>query len=302
MQSVLMCALSSLVLRLLGQLSVFSSFPNARTVVSSAVQRPTPQSLDHSPASVSQQPPVLRWLAILSLVLSLLGVSGCAGGFQGFRPVALTITQPASVTVMMGQTATFAVTASGTGTMTFQWYMNGVAIPGATSSTYTTPPTTAGNNGAVFTVVVSNSAGSVTSGPATLTVQSPALAKSLVPSSSTPPYNSSVLLFPTFSGGTAVIGSTGVGSSDITASAVSGASYPTPLLTSPKTYTLTVTDSKGNVVSTTCLVTPTPVVITPITPANQTVAPGQVTFTATATGGATNSLTWTSNAGTFSSN
>ena len=77
--------------------------------------------------------------------------------------------------------------------------------------------------------------------------------------SATPPYNSSVLLVPTFSGGTAVIGSTGVGSSDITSSAVNGGSYPTPLLTSPKTFTLTVTDSKGNVVFTTCLVTPSAV-------------------------------------------
>ncbi len=64
------------------------------------------------------------------------------------------------------------------------------------------------------------------------------------------------MLVPTFSGGTATIGSNGVGSSDITANAVSGASYPTPALTAGKTYTLTVTDSKGNVVSTTCLVTP----------------------------------------------
>ena len=75
-------------------------------------------------------------------------------------------------------------------------------------------------------------------------------------SNATPPYSGTVLLIPTFSGGTATIGSTGVGSSDITANAVSGTSYPTPALTAGKTYTLTVTDSKGNVVSTTCLVTP----------------------------------------------
>ena len=128
------------------------------------------------------------------------------------------------------------------------------------------------------------------------------LAKSIVPSNATPPYNSAVTLVPTFSGGTAVIGSMGVGSSDITAAAVSGASYPTPALTSGKTYTLTVKDAKGNVVSTTCVVTPTNVTITPITPANQTVAPGPVNFSATATGGATNGLTWSASAGSFSGN
>ena len=237
------------------------------------------------------------------LALAFFGASGCAGGFEGSKPVAAKITQPASVTVGLGQTATFSVTASGSGTLTYQWYKNGAAIIGATSSSYTTPPTVSSDTGAVFTVTVSNSAGTVTSGPATLTVQIPApLAKSLVPSATMPPYNSSVLLVPTFSGGTATIGSTGVGSSDITAAAVSGTLYSTPPLTSPKTYTLTVTDSKGNVVSTTCIVTPGAVAISPISPANQTVAPGQITFTATATGGATNGLTWSATAGTFSGN
>jgi hypothetical protein len=242
-------------------------------------------------------------LGVVALALGSAGLSGCNGGLQGYKPEPPTITQPASVTVTLGQTATFSVTATspGPGAITYQWYENGVAISGATSSSYTTPPTTAGESGAVFTVVVSNTVGSVTSSPATLTVQSP-MAKSIVPSSSTPPYNSSVMLVPTFTDGTAVIGSTGVGSSDITASAVSGGSYPTPRLTSAKTYTLTVTDSKGNVASTTCLVTPTPVVITPITPANETIAPGQPAFTATATGGATDGLTWSATAGSFSGN
>lgn len=110
------------------------------------------------------------------------------------------------------------------------------------------------------------------------------------------------MLFPAFSGGAAVIGSTGIGSSDITTSAVSGSSYPTPPLTSPTTYTLTVTDSKGNVVSTLCVVAPTQVTIAPISPANQTSEPGKVPFTATASGGATNGLNWSASAGTFNGN
>jgi hypothetical protein len=245
----------------------------------------------------------LQLLAVLAVTLVFLNFSGCAGGFQGYKPVAPSITQPASITVSLGQTGTFSVTATGTGPMTYQWYMNGTPITGATSSTYITPATVAGDNGSKFTVTVSNSAGSVTGGPATLTVLlPPPLAKAIVPSSATPPYNSSVKLFPTFSGGTAVIGSHGIGSSDITTSAVSGASYPTPPLTSATIYTLTVTDSKGDVVSTTCLVTPTPVALTPISPANQTVAPAPISFVATASGGVTDSITWTASAGTFSGN
>jgi Bacterial lectin len=270
---------------------------------SRGTQRRRNPPLADSYASLLQLRTFPEVLATLVVCFVLLNISGCAGGFQGYRPVAPTVSQPASITVPLGQTATFNVSATGTGTLTYQWFKNGVPITGATSSSYTTPPTVAGDTGAVFTVSVSNSAGSATSGPATLTVQlPPPLAKSIVPSSPTPPYNSSVMLFPTFSGGTAVIGSTGVGSSDISTSAVSGSSYPTPLLTSPTTYTLTVTDSKGNVVSTTCLVTPSGVAITPISPGNQTLAPGQIPFTATANGGATNALTWTATGGTFIGN
>lgn len=249
---------------------------------------------------------------IFTALLCVLGLAGCSGGFQGSTPSesssgqgsALKITQPVSVTVVVGQTATFSVTATGTGPFTYQWFENGTPIPGATSNTTTTSATAAGQSGSIFTVVVTNADGSATSSPATLTVTSPAapLAKSIVPSNATPVYGATVTLFPTFSGGTATIGSTGVGSLDITANAVSGASYPTPALTAGKTYTLTVKDSKGNVVSTTCLVTPSAVALTPITPGSHTEAPGNVTFSSTATGGLTNGVTWTASAGTFAGN
>ncbi|MBB5344092.1 immunoglobulin domain-containing protein [Tunturibacter empetritectus] len=212
----------------------------------------------------------------------------------------LVISQPANQTVQVGQTATFSVTASGTAPLTYQWSKNGTLIPGATSSSYTTPATVIGDNNSLFTVTVTNAAGAATSNPATLTVIP--LAGSLACSSSTPPYNSSATLTPTFSGGTAVLGSTGVGSSDITSSAVSGNSYSTPLLTSPKTYTLSVTGTGGAVVSSTCTVTPTSVTISPISPANATIAPGTQAFTATASGGATNGLIWTASAGSFAGN
>ena len=82
--------------------------------------------------------------------------------------------QPSNQTVTAGQTATFAVTASGSGTLSYQWQKNGTAISGATSASYTTPATTSADNGAKFVVVVSNSAGNVTSGAARLTVNAAA--------------------------------------------------------------------------------------------------------------------------------
>src|SRR6202521_2263944 len=81
--------------------------------------------------------------------------------------------QPANQTVTAGQTATFSVTATGTATLAYQWKKNGVAISGANSAVYTTPATTNADNGMQFTVTITNSAGSVTSNAATLTVNVP---------------------------------------------------------------------------------------------------------------------------------
>lgn len=78
--------------------------------------------------------------------------------------------QPSSKSVTAGQTATFSVTASGTGPLSYQWKKNGTAIAGANSPSYTTPATAASDNGATFLVVVSNTAGTATSTAATLTV------------------------------------------------------------------------------------------------------------------------------------
>jgi hypothetical protein len=83
--------------------------------------------------------------------------------------------QPANSKIMAGQTAAFQVAASGTAPIAYQWMQNGAAIAGATSSTYTIPGATAAETGASFTVAVSNSAGKVTSNPATLTVSTPSV-------------------------------------------------------------------------------------------------------------------------------
>src|SRR5207248_2895252 len=80
--------------------------------------------------------------------------------------------QPASQTVTAGQRATFTVTATGTAPLSYQWQRNGTAIGGATAASYTTPVTTASDSGDQFTVVVSNTAGSMTSNAAALTVSS----------------------------------------------------------------------------------------------------------------------------------
>ncbi|PYU52847.1 MAG: pyrrolo-quinoline quinone [Acidobacteria bacterium] len=111
--------------------------------------------------------------AIIGILVafSLAGCSGYGSGTVNGGAIAPYIsTQPANQTVSVGQTATFSVGAAGTPPLTYQWQKNGADIPGATSSSYTTPATTSADSGAMFRVVITNSAGSVTSNSATLTV------------------------------------------------------------------------------------------------------------------------------------
>jgi hypothetical protein len=88
--------------------------------------------------------------------------------------------QPPSMTVSEGATATFSVTASGTSPLSYQWQKDDSIINGATSSTYTTSATTGADNGARFAVNVSNAAGSTTSNDATLSVTAPSAAVDVI--------------------------------------------------------------------------------------------------------------------------
>ena len=83
---------------------------------------------------------------------------------------------PDNITVNAGQPATFNVSATGGGTLSYQWQRRNAGsstfnnISGATSSSYTINATTSADNGAAFRAVVSNGSGSATSNAATLTV------------------------------------------------------------------------------------------------------------------------------------
>ena len=72
-------------------------------------------------------------------------------------------TQPVGGTIAFGANTTLSIVASGTPTPTYQWQVDGVNISGATSSSYVT------SMPGTYTVVVTNSHGSVTSSPAVLT-------------------------------------------------------------------------------------------------------------------------------------
>ena len=79
--------------------------------------------------------------------------------------------QPQNASAFEGQTATFSVDATGAGPISYQWRRNGTPISGATSASYTTPPLTiATDSGTTYSVVITNSLGTVTTSAATLTV------------------------------------------------------------------------------------------------------------------------------------
>src|SRR5690348_7830383 len=160
--------------------------------------------------------------------------------------------QPLSQTITAGQTATFSVAGTGTAPMGYQWRKNGAAISGATAPSYQTPVTTVSDNGSLFTVVMSNSAGSVTSSGATLTVKSPAVA----PSISTQPLSQTVN-----AGQTATFSVAGTGTAPMTyqwqknGAGISGATastYQTPVTAvsdSGSQFTVLISNSAGSVTS-----------------------------------------------------
>src|SRR5467141_3695557 len=243
--------------------------------------------------------------------VSLTGTGGTASSAPTIT------TQPANQTVTAGQTATFVVAASGTSPLTYQWRKNATAISGATSSSYTTPATTSSDNGAQFTAVVSNSAGSVTSNTATLTVNS-AAGLSLSPTSLTfgslavgtssaaqfvtVTNNSSTnVTFSASFGGDFGFAGTGTCGSTVAVGASCTISVKfTPTATGTRTATLTLTHNAPNSPQTVSLTgtggaaSSAPTVTTQ--PANQTVTAGQTaTFTGVAAGTAPLAYQWQKN-------
>ncbi len=75
--------------------------------------------------------------------------------------------QPIGQTNVIGSTVTFSVTAVGTTPLTYQWYQDGTALFGKTASTLVLTNISSSDAGA-YTVVITNSAGSMTSAPALL--------------------------------------------------------------------------------------------------------------------------------------
>lgn len=212
--------------------------------------------------------------------------------------IAPTVTsQPATATAVAGGSVSFAVTATGTAPLTYQWRKSTTSIFGATNATFTINPVQAGDAGS-YSCVVTNSAGSATSTAATLTVTTSATAPTITqePGSVSATAGSSVsfgigasgtapLTFQWFKAGAAITGAT-------------AATFVLPSVQSGDagSYTCTVSNSAGSATSAAATLTVTaaavaPTIVTSPQPASVT-ADASATFTVAATGTAPLAYQW----------
>lgn len=208
-------------------------------------------------------------------------------------------TQPSSRTVTAGASVTFTSAASGSPTPTYQWKLNGVNVSGGTAATLTIASAQAVNAGN-YTVVATNSLGSVTSNTATLTVN----AAATLPIITTQPLSQTATIGATVSLSVVATGSPSPtyqwkkNNTNISGATSSTLTFSNIQSSSAATYTVAVTNTAGTVTSSGAVlsvVAPTIPVIT-TQPTNKTAAPGTtVTFTASATGLPTPTYQWQKN-------
>jgi hypothetical protein len=262
-----------------------------------------------------------RKLLSIFVLVALVFVASCAstnsnGAANGPTNSAPAISlQPTSVTATSGATATFAAVAAGTPTPTVQWQVstNGgtsfAAVAGATSTTFSFT-TAASQNGNVYEAVFTNSASSVTSTAAMLTVNSApviatnpanvsvtALANATFTAAATGTPAPTVQWQVSTNGGTTFANLSGATSPTLTfvaMTALNGNQYKAAFTNSVSTATTTAATLTINLA---------PIITT--SPANVTVIAGAIaTFIAAATGAPTPTVQWqvSTNGGTTFTN
>jgi hypothetical protein len=97
------------------------------------------------------------------------GSTGGGSGGGNNNPISI-ITQPATQLVSVGGDATLIVEASGEGPLTYQWFLNGIAIRGADQAILNLNKIDLAQTGK-YTVTVSNSKGSVESVAASIVTE-----------------------------------------------------------------------------------------------------------------------------------
>jgi hypothetical protein len=261
------------------------------------------------------------WLLLLA-GLTACGQVGTQVLSQPDTPSAVTpsiTTQPADQRIKAGDAATFSVVAAGSVPLFYQWHKNGAAIAGATAALYTTPAAIPDNDGDAFAVIISNSAGTVASSRARLSVTASAIAPS--PAAPAPAITSEPSDASIRTGQAATFSVVASGSAPLSyqwrknGTAIAGAtsaSHTTPAATTADngaTFAVVVSNSVGSAASRSAKLNVAapggPVVAPPggpvapsitVQPADQSIKAGQTaTYSVTATGTAPLSYQWRKN-------
>ncbi len=205
--------------------------------------------------------------------------------------------QPANQNVNQGQSASFGVTATGTGPLTYFWRKGSTVVASGSSASYTIPNAQISDAGS-YSVIVSNMAGTITSSNATLSVNLPATP----PDITVPPANQTVTV-----GQSATFNVTATGTAPLTyhwrkgTTVVSVSGNPFFTLAAAQaadagSYSVIVSNAAGTATSSNATMTVNPAPVAPgITsqPTGQTVTQGQnATFNVTANGTAPLTYFW----------
>ena len=214
--------------------------------------------------------------------------SSTAGVTVGTATAPTITGQPVSATVTDGASASFSVTATGTGPLTYQWRKGGVDLTGATGALLNFSPASPGDAGS-YLVVVRNSAGSAASNLVTLTVNLVAPTITAQPLAQSVVAPNAATFTVTATGSTPLAYQWKKNNTDIPLA--TSASYTTPATSTAdqgSQFAVAVTNAAGGALSlsVTLSVAPTPVAPSITTqPTAQTAAAGQAaTFSVVATG------------------
>lgn len=223
-------------------------------------------------------------LALLALAAAC-GGGGGQGGDGGVLPKTPTITSFASSTQTVTHNGTVKLMA------VFSGEHRAVVDNGVGEIKSAVPKDVVVSQTTKFTLTVTGLDGAVATASCEVVVSSlPSVSLEAVPNPTR--YGDVSMLTPTFSGGDGVVDQ-GVGP------VVSGVPFASAPITAPKTYTLTVTGA-GGANSSSVIVASTPVSVSPITPSAPAITVNKaMVFSAAASGGITNGISWSASAGSI---
>jgi len=219
--------------------------------------------------------------------------------FSNYYTAPTIISNPSAQSVVQGSKVIFSVTATGSATLSYQWYKNNLAISGATLSSYSINSTSQSDAGN-YSVMVSNYAGSVNSSIATLTVSNPVVAPAIINQPASQSVNT---------GNTASFSVSASGTSPLAYQwykngiSISGATNTTYTIAAAASadsgnYTVTISNSVGSITSNTAILSVNQVVVSPVIttqPVSQSVITGSAVLLSVGTTGSSMSYQWYNN-------